>query len=215
MPSELGLRREINISTWHNDRVNDAPEPVPVSIVQDGLVVGFEAHPDAETIVAEGTPFVFNDSKELFTSIYEEMGNIMWPTYIPDGYAVSSIRILNPRDFAPSSEFFTLSVIFSNGEKDINLSISFFQPYTPFGTSNMGTTFYNERPITIGGMQGALAQIIDGPNLILYDSADATPNQWETARGVSYQFLAHSDDDISEETLIRMAESLVHISDLM
>jgi len=185
-------------------------------IVYQGYVVGFEATEYAEDVMVEPIPFTSDYGNELLADIYYEMGNIMWPTYLPEGFVLSESGILNPRDFTSFPELFTdgcykhlneLMAVFSDDDRGITLSVQLFQPYSWYGgdfirmtADDLPTLNYTERLITINGMNATIGLYT---GLILRD-IDA---------GASYQFLAHGA--VSEEKLINMAESLTNILDLM
>jgi len=225
----------------------EAPVFAPIPIYYNDEVVGFEAHPDAETIIVEDIPLIFSDSVELLESIYEEMGNIMWPTYLPEGFALSGIGVLNPRDFSPHPGHFSdncyrhlniLNVSFSDGENVIRLWITYFQSYSYRPSRNPSSLdrspfsldlypfMEHESLIDINGFQAILSlpaypywlnytvTLFDTDNGLL--DYFANPHIAEIPYGgTSYQFTTVYDTNISEEDLIRMAESLTNILNLM
>ena len=190
-----------------------------IPIYQDGQVVGFETTENSVTHTVSFVPLVFADDSELPSAIYQSMGGIMWPTYIPAGFTLAEIGTNNPRNDARFAGLFTdgdyshlneLMAVFTNGENNIMLSIQFFQPYTPFGTPNTSPPLSHEEPVVVNGMHGVLCRLGDGfsPTLILWDSSEGNPQAWEIANGVQYQIMACS---VPEETLIRIGESLSHL----
>jgi len=204
-------------------------------IVYQGKVVGFETTEYAEDLMVEAVPLIFNDQDEMFIAIYYELSNIMWPTYLPEGFALSEIGILNPRDFSSSPELFTdgcykhlndLKAVFSDGEDKILLSIRHFQPYTRYDAGlrrltvdDMPTLNYSERHITINGMNATIGRygglIMSDIDNGLSHHFSASANSAATHSGTTYQILAVHDGAVAEEDLIRMAESLTNILNIM
>jgi len=184
----------------------------------------------------EDVPLIFNDSAELLESIYEKMGNIMWPIYFPEGFALSDIGILNPIDFSDNCyrHLNILNVAFTDSENNmIRLWIRYFQPYVPLRNSfsldlhyEPPTLMEHESLIDINGFKATL-----GPptfpywpyyRITLWDTDNGLTDLFTNPHvteipygGTSYEFSADHDAGISEADLIRMAESLTNIINLM
>ena len=204
-------------------------------IVYDGIVMGAETTEYAESFTVEATPLIFDSGCEMLEAIYEKMGNIMWPTYIPEGFVLTSIGLTNPQNDSPWPELFTdgcyrhldnLLVNFSDGESNILLCVRFFQPYTRYGNGHrrltaddMPTLNYSERHITINGFNATIGRytgiILSDIDNGLSHRFSASANSVVNYSGTSYQLLADHDGVVSEQDLIRVAESLTYILNLM
>jgi len=210
------------------------------NIYYQGVKVGIETTEYAETVYVEAEPIIFNNNYEMLKGVQEEMGNIMWPTYIPEGFESLSMGILNPRDFSQHPDLFSdecykhlniLNAAFFNGEKYIRFWVSYFQSYVP-SRNPYSLDLYPFEPrlmeheslITINGFQAIIGRPTYpywlNPTVTLFDTNNglyfANPYIAEIPfGGTSYQFAVDYDSGISEDDLIRMAESLVNISTLL
>jgi hypothetical protein len=219
----------------------DVPALAPIPIYHNGEF-GFEAHPDADTVTVRAVPLIFNDSIELLESIHEEMGNIMWPTYLPEGFAISGIGILNPQSYLSQPELFTedcykhlntLSVSFTDGEAVIRLWINYYQSYFPPSDPYSLELYPNEPHLMehqqlaeINGFKAAVSTPTPpywlSPTVFLWDTDNGLEDHFANPditaflySGTVYQFCAYEESDVTEEVLTEMAESLVHIQDLL
>ena len=221
----------------------DEPDQVETTrpIYYQGQQVGLETTEYAESHLIEPTPIIFENWEELFEAVYEEMGNIMLPTYLPEGFVLTDVGIFNPRNDSPWPEMFTdgcyrhlnkLTLTFGSGEDRIWLDVLPFQPYTRecatrslrrLTADDLPTLMDNESPITINGMNGSLGSQTEWHfmSLFLQDidndlSHLFSENANSAARysGTIYRFYASIDSIVSEDDLIKMAESLTHILDM-
>ena len=217
------------------ETINEPTQPV----IYQGNVVGAETTKYAEDVIVEAAPFIFDNINEMLEVIYQEMGNIMFPTYLPEGFVLSEIGTMHPIDFTQHPELFTdgcyahlntLSAVFSNGEEIITLTIAYFQPYTRDieGSRNLRRLTvddlstlndFGQRHVTVSGMN---ATICHYTGLILYDINSGLAHRFSDVAnaaasydGVRYQFLPDLDSNLTDDDLIRIAESLVHVVDLM
>ena len=218
------------------EAINQPTQPV----IYQGNVVGVETTEHANDVLVEAAPLIFDGINEMLEVIYQEMGNIMFPTYLPEGFVLSEIGTMHPIDFTLHPELFTdgcynhlneLIAIFSDGEDNISLSVRYFQPYARvlagsnelrrLTADDVPILYYSEggRNVTINGMNATIRRY---SGLIMYDiesglahrfSDDA--NEAATYDGVSYQFMTAPDSTLTDDDLIRVAESLVHVMDLM
>ena len=212
----------------------------PITIYYNGVSVGIEAHPDAEPTriyLTEITTAV-SDSIALLAYIYEGMGNIMFPTYFPEGFAVTRVGVNNSRDDAIArgqhvgepggfEHLNSLMVMISNGEHSITLQVRLFQPYNWVNREHIRMTaddlpdlFYGQQHTVINGMNAVIGRYGRGLTLRDIDNGleyrfPANANTAFPHTGTIYQFMACPNSGVLEEDLIRMAESLVHILDLM
>ena len=212
----------------------------PITIYYDGVSIGIEAHPDTQPTVVEVQELTteVNDSVALLESIYESMGNIMFPTYFPTGFVITRTGINNsaydaiargdhanqPGGFAHLD---TLTVVFSNGEHEILLWVRPFQPYIWVNREHIRMTaddvpdlLYGQRHVIINGMNAVIGRKNTDITLRDIDSGlahrfPASVNAPASHSGTIYQFMTCPNSGVSEADLIRMAESLARIIDLM
>ena len=210
------------------------------NIYYQGVKVGVETTEYAETVYVEAEPIIFSNNYEMLKGIYKEMGNIMWPTYIPEGFESLSMGILNPKEFSQQPELFSdecykhlniLNATFFNDEEYIRFWVSYFQSYVP-SRNRYSLDLYPFEPwlmeheslININGFQATVGHPTYpywlNPTVTLFDTNNglyfANPYIIEIPfGGTSYQFAATYSSGISEDDLIKMAESLTHISNLL
>jgi|GEM_PF-4911292 len=158
-----------------------------------------------------GRGVTFWNPDQLHQAIYYEMGNIMFPTYIPEGFGGRHplIGVVNARDWSdrpPRSidgcykHLNQLLVRLSDGENAIGMHIDFLEPNV-----YMRPVDY-EHPITINGMDGRFFIPCEerywlNTSLTLFDSDSRA----------MYGFFVGSDSDVPVEVLIRMAESMERV----
>ena len=116
----------------------------------------------------------------------------LMPSLLPEGFSVDRIGLFNNKDGSPeplgSNKY--LSVYFTNADKSQEIYMQFRLMDDETGFE--GSASKDIRPITVNGNQG----VIDGKN------ADIEIN------GVMYMIMAGSCNDVTQDDVLKMAESL-------
>jgi hypothetical protein len=213
---------------------------IPTNHDDDAVI--FEEQAAIETIKSDDDPIIFNDSIGLLESVYKEMGNIMWPTYLPEGFAIESVFFLNPMNSSswPGDDYYTdscyykqlnkLHVSFSNGENEIRFWVNHFQSYVPSSDPYSTELVPFEKPplmkdeklIYINGYMAAVRTPDPPQRVSLWDTENGLEDHFDCQHitGVpfgctEYHFGADEKSDVAEDEFIKMAKSLEHIKNLV